>query len=289
MISAVQQLSTGRAAAPDFPICLLTYSLSTDKHSAYTLTTMFDMIESMGPIAWLMVFCAGAALAVVAERLFYFHRVNINSEDFLRGLSSLLRSGQYNEALHEVRLLPGPMARVVEAVLSRPALTRNELRDIALEAAELEVFRVERYIRSLLACTTVLPLLGILGTVVALVEFYEQPGITDGAASAPEVAETLSRALLISAMGIALSIPSYLFYTYLVARARKTINNIERAGLECVHIICDARERANEEKTAATRRPTEGCRSGMCRVESAPAEPPTADEPTAPAEPEPQP
>ena len=68
---------------------------------------MYDMIETMGPIAWLMIICAAGALAVVAERLFYFHRVNINAEEFLRGLSSLLRSGQYNEALHEVRLLPG--------------------------------------------------------------------------------------------------------------------------------------------------------------------------------------
>lgn len=233
---------------------------------------MLEMIETMGPISWLMSLCAVIALAVVAERLFYFHRVNINAEDFLRGLSSLLRSGQYNEALHEVRLLPGPMARVVEAVLSRPKLTRNELRDIALEAAELEVFRVERYIRSLLACTTVLPLLGILGTVLALVNFYEQPGITDGAAAMPEVADALSQALLLSATGIALAIPSYLFYVYLVARARKTINNIERAGLECVHIICDARDREAELAAAPVR---SGCRSGKCRMEQseAPAEP----------------
>ncbi len=226
---------------------------------------MFDMIASMGPIAWLMLICAVIAMTVVGERLFYFHRVNINSEDFLRGLSALMRSGQYNEALHEVRLLPGPMARVVEAVLSRPELARNELRDIALEAAELEVFRVERYIRSLLACTTLQPLLGILGTVLALVEFYEQPGITDGAATMPEVAETLTRALLLSATGIALAIPSYLFYTYLVARARRTINNIERAGLECVHIICDARERSATTTAPATPRT---CRSGKCSLEA---------------------
>ena len=235
---------------------------------------MYDMIETMGPIAWLMIICAVGALAVVAERLFYFHRVNINAEEFLRGLSSLLRSGQYNEALHEVRLLPGPMARVVEAVLSRPGLARAELRDIAMEAAELEVFRVERHIRSLMASTTVLPLLGILGTVLALVKFYEQPGITDGAAAMPEVAATLSRALLLSATGIALAIPCYLFYTYLVARARKTVNNIERAGLECVYIICDARDREAE---AAAKAKSSTCRSGKCKLDTpAPAEEPEA-------------
>jgi len=129
---------------------------------------MREMIATMGPIFWLIMLFAALSLAVVAERLFYFHRVNINSGDFLRGLSSLLRSGQYDEALHEARMLPGPMARVVEAVLSRPRLNRNELRDIALEAADMEVYRVERNIRTLQACATVMPMLGILGTLLAL-------------------------------------------------------------------------------------------------------------------------
>lgn len=202
---------------------------------------MDGIIISMGPILWLIVFFAVLALAVIAERLFYFHRVNINSGDFLRGLSALLRSGQYDEALHEARQLPGPMARVVEAVLTRPKLARSELREIALEAAELEVFRVDRNIRTLLVCATVMPLLGLLGTMLALVDFYEQPGITDGGASIPQIAMALRRALLISATGITLAIPAYIFYMYLAARARKIINSVERAGLESVHIICDAR------------------------------------------------
>ena len=93
-----------------------------------------NLIITMGPILWLIVFFAVLALAVIAERLFYFHRININSGDFLRGLSALLRSGQYNEALHEAGQLPGPMARVVEAVLTRSRLARSELREIATSA-----------------------------------------------------------------------------------------------------------------------------------------------------------
>lgn len=210
---------------------------------------------------WLMMFFAVLALAVVAERLFYYHRVNINSGDFLRGISALLHSGQYNEALHEVRRLPGPMARVVEAVISRPKLERAELRDIATEAASLEVYRVERYVRILLVCATMLPLLGILGTLLTMVAFYEQPGITDGAAAMPQVATTIESALLLSAAGIALAIPCYLFYMYLAARARKIINNIERAGLETAHLICDSRPEAAP--TADSPR-TGTCRSGAC-------------------------
>ena len=210
-------------------------------HTCLPLAASNGIIVAMGPVFWFIVVFAVLAVAVIAARLFYFHRININSGDFLRGLSALLRSGQYNEALHEARQLPGPMARVVEAVLTRPKLARSELREIALEAAELEVFRVDRNIRTLLVCATVMPLLGMLGTILALVDFYEQPGIVDGGAAMPQIAFALRRALLVSATGIILAIPSYIFYMYLASRARKIVNSIERAGLECVHIICDAR------------------------------------------------
>ncbi len=208
---------------------------------------MYELIQTMGPLFWLMFAFAVVGLGVVGERLFYFHRVNINSGEFLRGLNSLLRSGQYEEALHEARQLPGPMARVVEAVLTRPKLARSEMRDIAIEAASLEVYRIERNIRILLCSATVLPLLGLLGTIIALMSFYEQPGITRGAAAAPEIAATIQQALTSAALGIAAAIPLYLFYMYLSARARKVINQVERAGLESVHIICDVRIRSHHE------------------------------------------
>ncbi len=219
---------------------------------------MREMIIAMGPMFWLILFFATLALAVLAERLFYFHRININSGEFLRGLSALLRSGQYDECLHEARQLPGPMARVVEAVLSRPRLPRHELREIALEASEVEVYRIERNVRTLLVCATVMPLLGVLGTLLALVSFYEQPGVTDGAAAAPVVAATLQQALLLSAAGIALAIPTYIFYMFLASRARKLINQVERAGLECVHIIADARDEALSKKPEETPAPEPG-------------------------------
>ncbi len=204
---------------------------------------MLTLFNSMGPLFWLMFIFAIVGLGVVGERLFYFHRVNINSYEFLNGLTGLLRQGQYEEALHEARQLPGPMARVVEAVLTRPKLARSEMRDIAIEAANMEVFRVERNIRVLLCAATVMPLLGLLGTVLALMSFYEQPGVTRGGAVAPEIAETIQQALMSTSLGIALAIPLYLFYMYLSSCARKVINQIERAGLESVHIICDVRIR----------------------------------------------
>ncbi len=202
---------------------------------------MYAFIQLLGPLFWIMLAFTLLGVAVVGERLFYFHRVNLNSGEFLRGLSALLRSGHYSEALHEARQLPGPMARVVEAVLVRPKLTRSEMRDIAMEAAGLEVYGIEKHIRILACAATVLPLLGLLGTLLALIGFYEQPGVTRGAAVTPEIAATVIQALTGAALGIAVAIPLYLFYMYLAGRAREVINKVERVGLESVHLICDVR------------------------------------------------
>lgn len=200
---------------------------------------MSGFITVMGPLFWVMIFFIVLSLAVLAERLIYFSRISIDSTSFLQGLNNLIRQGKYAEALHEAQALPGPIARVVEAVLSRPKLQRSELRDIAMESAGMEVYRLERNIRILLVSATITPLLGILGTMLSLMEFYEQPGMTEGAAAPPALAETLYQALMQSTMGIALAIPFYLFYMYLAAKARKMVNKVERAGMETVHIICD--------------------------------------------------
>jgi len=210
---------------------------------------MSEFIYIMGPIFWVMLAFCLFSIAILTERLYYFHRININAEDFIRGLSSLLRAGKYEEALHEARQLPGPKARVIASLLERPFLKRREMRDIAIESAHLEIGRVERNIRFLLVTATMMPLLGILGTMLALMQFYEQSGITNGAAAAPEITQAIHQSLICSTMGIALAIPFYLFYMFLVSRARKTINDMKHAGLNCAHMICDtAKERANAQK-----------------------------------------
>lgn len=200
-----------------------------------------EFLAQIAPILWIMGFFAVYGLAVIGERLFYFHRVDINSGDFLRGLSSLLRKGAYGEARHEAALLPGPTARVVEAVLSRPTLSRSELRDIATEATQLEVYHIEKNIRGLLVTAMITPLLGMFGTILSLMDLYNHPGFLERYLPAAEISHAIYEALLVSATGIALALPAYLFYLYLSARARKLVNKIHRAALETVHIIADAR------------------------------------------------
>lgn len=207
---------------------------------------MKELFQNGGPIIWILCLFSIYGLGVVAERLFYFHRVRINSGDMLRGLSLLVRRGAYAEAMHEASRAPGPVARVIESALCRPDAERSELSAVVQESAQLEVFKVEKNIRGLLTVATVAPLLGLLGTLLALMKFYYQINFADDKVSGTGLSQAVFEALITSALGLAIAIPAYLFYMFLAARARLVLNEIERAGIETVNILADAKRAAKQ-------------------------------------------
>ena len=205
-----------------------------------------ELLTKGGPIIWILCLLSVYGLGIVAERLFYYHRIRIHSGDMLRGLSLLVRRGEYAEALHQASRAPGPVARVIESALCRPLSSRGDLSMIVQEAAQLEVFRVEKNVRGLLAVATVAPLLGILGTLLSLMRFYNQINFSDGRATGTMLSQAVFEALITSALGLVVAIPAYLFYMFLAARARLIINEIERSGIETINILHDARTKQKQ-------------------------------------------
>lgn len=214
---------------------------------------MNELIIKIGPLFWVLSVLAVYALAVVAERILYFHRIQINTGDFLRGISKLVNAGKTDEARHEASILPGPAARVVASVLAHAGLRREELRTVAEDSVQMEVFQIEKNIRGLLVVATVSPLIGVLGTIQGLVGFYSQPGLLEGKAPTLAMSDAVYQALLSSALGLSIAIPAYLFYSYLASRSRQIVHSLERAGTEAVCLVCDARQRREERESMTGR------------------------------------
>ncbi|GAA5483761.1 MotA/TolQ/ExbB proton channel family protein [Haloferula sargassicola] len=199
------------------------------------------LISSGGPIVYLQFALAFFGAVFVVERMFFFHRARISVGDLLVGLSNHARRKAYAEALHEAARAPGPVARVAHAVLLRHHLPRTDLRDVAQEAGQLEVPRIEKNLRGILAVALLAPLAGMLGTVLGILEMFNELGAGDQAMPASELAKGVFQALVTTAVGLMIAIPAYLFYLYFVGRAKRLFHRIERTGIEMVNIICDAR------------------------------------------------
>lgn len=200
------------------------------------------LLDQGGPLIWVQAALAIAGGVLLLERMFFFHRARLNVGDVLIGLSNHVRRKAFAEALHEAGRVPGPVGRVLHAVLLRHHLGRADLRAIAQESGQLEVPRIEKNIRAVLGVALLAPLAGMLGTVLGLLETFQLMGGQGGFASPAEISAGVFQALITTAVGLTVAIPNYLFYLYLLGRAQRLVHRIERAGIEMVNMLADSHE-----------------------------------------------
>ena len=200
------------------------------------------LIEQGGPLVWVLLGLGFIGSVCVIERLFFFHRARINVGDLLVGLSHHIRRRSFAEALHEAARAPGPVGRVAHAALLRYYLGRRELRDVTHESAQLEVPRIEKNIRAILGTALLAPLVGMLGTLLGMLETFQRVSEQGGFTGPAELSGGVFTALITSVMGLTVAIPLYLFYLYFLGRAKRLVHRLERTGIEMVNLIADARE-----------------------------------------------
>jgi biopolymer transport protein ExbB len=202
---------------------------------------MDELIGKGGPLIWLLLGSLVIAVTVFMERVFYYHRASMNTAEFLSGIASLIRRKNYAEAMQECIATRVPVGRVMHAVLLRHHAPREHLKEIAQEAGQLEVPRLENHLMIINAVAHGAPLIGLLGTMVGLLDSFT--GLSSGSlASTPvDVARGVYNGLTMAAFGIGVSIPSYIFHSYLVAKARYLMHDMERAGVEIINLIEDSR------------------------------------------------
>lgn len=206
---------------------------------------MIELISKGGPLVWLLIGCLGFAVTVFLERLSYYHRASMNVGEFLSGLAGLVRRRNFAEALQECVATRVPAGRVIHAALLRHHAPREQLKEIVQEAGQLEVPRLERYLSILNAIAHAAPLIGLLGTMIGLLDAFTNLSSTNGIATPADVARGVYQSLITSALGLVVAIPTYLFFAFLSTRSRSIMHDLERAGVEIVNLIEDAKSTSN--------------------------------------------
>src|SRR3977135_1682720 len=202
---------------------------------------VIDYIQKGGLLMWPILVCSIVAIAVFAERLFYLHRATIHVGEFLKGLSTLIQRRNFAEALHESAGTPGPVARVIHAAIIRHDAPKAELRETVQEAAQLEVPKLERFLDVLATVAFLAPLLGLLGTVAGMIDAFATIASHGGYATGPERSGGVYKSLLTAAAGLVVATPTFVAYSYLSSRVNNMLHDMERAGIEIVHMLTESR------------------------------------------------
>jgi biopolymer transport protein ExbB len=202
---------------------------------------VIDYIQKGGLLMWPILFCSIISIGIFAERFFYLHRATIHVGEFLKGLSNLIQRRNFAEALHESAGTPGPVARVVHAAILRHDSPRAELRDIVQEAGQLEVPKLERLLGLLATLAFLAPLLGLLGTVAGMIDAFGTIASNGGYATVTELSRGVYKSLLTTAAGLVVATPTFVAYSYLSSRVNTIMHEMERAGIEIVHMLTETK------------------------------------------------
>ena len=200
------------------------------------------LVEKGGPLVWLLFALGFFGSVCIVERMFFFHRARINVSSLLVGLGLHVKRRSFAEALHEAARAPGPVGRVAHAGLLRYYLERRDLNDVVREAGQLEVPRIEKNIRGILSVALLSPLIGMLGTMLGMLDAFQRVSEQGGISSPVELSSGVLTALITSVMGLTVAVPMYVFYLYFVGRSKRLVSRLERIGIEIVNMIADARE-----------------------------------------------
>jgi len=192
-----------------------------------------------GPMIWLIVIASAVALTVFVERLLQYHREQINSTEFLNGVRNVLKRDNVVEALAICDATPGPVARLVKAAILNRERGREGVRVALEDAGSLEVPRLEQKLNLLATIAQIAPLMGLLGTVLGFIEVFRTLQDSGLAAHVGQLAPGIWKALICTAAGLAVSIPSYAGYNYLVGRVNAIVLDMEQVSTEILNIVTD--------------------------------------------------
>jgi len=198
------------------------------------------LLEDGGPMAWLLLFMSAVVIVVFIERLLHYHRAQINSTEFLNGVRNVLKRENVVEALSICDATPGPVARLVKTAILNRDRGREGVRDALEEAGLLEVPRLEDKLNLLATIAQIAPLMGLLGTVLGFMKMFLQLQHEGTFATPDRLAGGIWGALISMAAGLAVAIPTYAGYNYLVNRVNSIVLDMEKASTEILNIVSGA-------------------------------------------------
>ena len=197
---------------------------------------MLTIMSKGGPLMWVILVNCILAVGIFLERVLSYHRAHIEAGDFAQGIINALKHGNVKEALALCDDTPGPVARVVKAAVANCDRRRDEVREAVQDVAHGEVLHLEQRVVVLATIAQITPLIGFLGTVVGMIQMFQVIQVTQSP-SPGHLAGGVWQALLTTAGGLVVAVPTYVAYNFLVSRVQNLALDMEKAANEVLRCL----------------------------------------------------
>jgi biopolymer transport protein ExbB len=197
------------------------------------------VVEVIKAGGWLMIpilVCSLVASTIIVERLWSLRRARVLPERLLEALREWSEGGMVSLAKLDKLTMQSPLGRIVAVGLVNRARGREIVKETIEDTGRYVVHQLERFLNTLGTIAAITPLLGLLGTVFGMIEVFTVISV-QGTGDAEQLAGGISKALITTAAGLTVAIPTLLFYRYFRGKVDALVLHMELEVMRLVDLI----------------------------------------------------
>ncbi|MCF7874008.1 MAG: MotA/TolQ/ExbB proton channel family protein [Candidatus Omnitrophica bacterium] len=204
---------------------------------------MEELILGNKQLLWLMspiILCSIFSLAIILERIFFYLSIRTNKSSIISQIIELTKKSKITEAIELCQEKPFYGTNILKAGLAQNQKPKKAIEEAMENASLYEIPKLEKNLNFLGTIAHITPLLGLLGTVIGMIScFYtiEQVTQTAGMVNPTDLAGGIWTALITTAAGLSVAIPTYIMYNYFIHKVRLLTLVAERASTELLEIL----------------------------------------------------
>ena len=204
-------------------------------------TALWDVLYGgsiVNLIIWIGIFLTSIAMIIFAVNAFLIVQAEkLMPTVVINGVSNALNNGDLDAALQTCDTYPSPLSNILRAGFSNIEDGYEVVQQAVSQSTDLESEKLMQKVNQLNVCGQIAPMLGLMGTVTGMVSAFAGLASTTGAAKTKVLAQSISTALWTTCVGLLISVPALLFFTFFKNQATKLLLESESKVLELIKVL----------------------------------------------------
>lgn len=197
---------------------------------------MIEIFFKGGPLMYPILVCSVIGWAIFLERLRTFYVIRRSLKPLASEVTVLLNADQAVKAVALCEARSSSLAKILLVVLNNRGAKREKIKAVAEEVGARESVALQRYLGLLGTIANIAPLLGLLGTVLGMIEAFNVIAL-EGVGTPMTLGGGISEALITTAAGLSVAVPMILIHRYLTSRADHITLELEETTMQIVDLV----------------------------------------------------